>query len=234
MKTAAGTDLLEAFQTGIGYRFNAVRLLREALTHSSATTSGSRGSRRSNERLEFLGDRVLGLLVAEMLIAAYPDDPEGALSRRQDRLVRKETLADIALALDLGGALTLARGERQSGGRDKAGILADAMEAIIGAIYIDGGLEAVRPLVERHWRKRAEALKVPPSDPKTALQEWAQARALGLPVYESLSTSGPSHAPVFTVAVNVSGHERIVAEGGSKRDAEKAAARLFLKGLENE
>ncbi|MEZ5825258.1 MAG: ribonuclease III [Geminicoccaceae bacterium] len=233
MTATRDSEPLETVQAIIDYRFRDERLLREALTHASATTSGSRGIKRSNERLEFLGDRVLGLLVAEMLIAAYPEDPEGALSRRQDLLVRKETLADIAQSLELGAALTLARGERQSGGRDKAGILADAMEAIIGAIFIDGGLDSARPLIERHWRNRAEALKVPPRDPKTALQEWAQARALGLPVYEAVSTTGPSHSPVFRVAVAVQDHERVVAEGGSKREAEKAAARLFLERLED-
>ena len=226
-------DTLAAVQNAIGYHFANRRLLREALTHSSASATGSRGLNRSNERLEFLGDRVLGLLVAEMLIAAYPDDAEGDLSKRQDRLVRKQTLADVAQSLDLGVALTLARGERQNGGRDKAGILADAMEAIIGAVFIDGGLEAVRPLVENHWRHRAEALKEPPRDPKTALQEWAQARALGLPVYRAVSSSGPSHAPVFTVAVEIRDHGRVEGEGSSKREAEKAAARQFLSRLED-
>ena len=214
-------------EAALGHVFADSGLLDRALTHSSAGADDV----RSNERLEFLGDRVLGLLVAEMLFELYPDAPEGPLSRRHDRLVRKSTLAEIAKSLDLGGYLKLARGESASGGRHKAGILADAMEAVIAAIYLDGGLDAARRFIIEHWRSRAEALEKAPRDPKTALQEWAQARGLGLPVYDALQTTGPSHAPTFEIAVEVEGYGREIASGRSKQAAEKAAAQKLLDTL---
>jgi ribonuclease-3 len=158
----------------IGHRFARDSLLREALTHSSATGHGRR-ARRNNERLEFLGDRVLGLVVAELLIARFPKEGEGALSRRHAGLVRRETLAEVALALGLGEWLMLARSEEEGGGRSNPAILADATEALIGALFLDGGLGAAEEFIRRHFEQRLADMQAPPCDAKTALQEWAVA-----------------------------------------------------------
>lgn len=235
---AVDADRHAELQRRIGHRFAAPGLLAEALTHASATRPDSprgRGRRpagpRSNERLEFLGDRVLGLIVAEMLIRRFPKESEGALSRRHAALVRREALAAVAADLDLGAWLTLARGEEEGGGRANPAILADACEALIGAIYLDGGLEPARAFVHERWAETLGTMAAPPRDAKTALQEWAQRRSPELPTYEVVEVTGPSHAPSFAVAVRLAGLAPVIGRGASKRAAEQDAAARFLEAL---
>jgi ribonuclease-3 len=191
------------------------------LTHSSAN------SVISNERLEFLGDRVLGLIVAEELHARYPDDVEGALALKFNALVRQEACARAAEAAGLGAHLILANSESSSGGRRKAAILAGACEAVIAALYQDGGMEAARRFVDCYWTDVFATINADMRDAKTTLQEWAQARK-GTPVYSLVSREGPDHAPRFVVQVAVQGHEPLTGEGGSKREAEQDAAKKML------
>ena len=223
-KRAAALDALEV---RIGHVFADRTLLEQALTHAS-TGQGARPAVH-NERLEFLGDRVLGLLAAEALVARDPQWREGELSRRHASLVSGSACAEAARRLDLGGALRLAGGTSNQGGRANARILGDAMEAVIAAVYLDGGPSAARRLFEQVW---GEALATvsgeTPRDPKTALQEWAMARGLPLPVYRVQGRSGPDHAPVFTVEVAVKSHPAATGVGGAVQAAEKAAALAFL------
>jgi len=217
------------FQAGeaLGHSFRHPDLLRQALTHPSVVHR--RSAQESYERLEFLGDRVLGLIVADLLFATYPAEPEGKLAQRLAALVRKETLADVAREIDLGSALVLSRGEEESGGRDNPANLANGCEAVIGALYLDGGLEAARQFVCRHWVARLEAARRPPRDAKTSLKEWAQGQGRPLPRYRVVDTSGPPHNPTFAVEVSVEGVSPVVAHGSSKRAAEQAAAALLLE-----
>jgi ribonuclease III len=221
----------------IGYAFARPELLDEALTHPSALASGpSRGrprapSHRGYERLEFLGDRVLGLVVADLLWRRFERESEGHLTRRYAHLVRRQTLAWVAGAMGLGAHLVLSRAEKAAGAAANPAILADVCEAMIAAIYLDGGFEAAAGVVRRFWGPLIEEMDSPPSDPKTALQEWAQARGLALPSYEVVGTSGPDHALRFTVAASVAGSHRATATASSKRAAEAQAAALLLEGL---
>jgi ribonuclease-3 len=219
-----------ALEHRLGHRFDDPALLREALTHSSAGGSGRR-TRRNNERLEFLGDRVLGLVVADLLMTRFPHEPEGALTKRHAALVRRETLAEIARELDLGRCLVLGRSEVDAGGAANPAILADALEAVIGALYRDGGLAPVAAFIERRWRVRMGAMQAPPRDAKTTLQEWAQARGLGLPSYRVVEAAGPPHAPRFEVSVALADLPPASASAGSKRAAEQAAAEQLLSAL---
>ena len=214
------TDLAQR----LGHRFAQPELLRRALTHPSAAI----GPTDSYERLEFLGDRVLGLIVADLLLARFPREAEGALARRLAALVRREALAEVARELDLGGHLALAKAERQAGEADNPALLADTCEAVIGALYLDGGLEAARGFVAPIWRTRLEADARPPQDAKTELQEWAQGRGLSLPDYSEVARSGPAHEPRFTVEVQVEGEAPEVGEGRSKRQAEQQAAERLV------
>jgi ribonuclease-3 len=216
----------------LGYRFKDRDLLREALTHGSAARAGRR-PRPTNERLEFLGDRVVGLAVAELLIRRYPDEPEGALTPRLSGLVSEPALAETARALGLGTWLTVARSEEEAGGRERPAILADAFEALIGAVYLDGGWEAAAAVVHRCLEPRLETMVLPPHNAKSRLQEWAQARSLGLPQYEIVQTAGPDHAPEFEVAVAVAGLPPAHGRASSKRAAEQAAAAALLAQLES-
>jgi len=210
----------------LGYRFRDPALLERALTHASAT------SKASNERLEFLGDRVLGLVIAERLFADNPADPEGALALKLNTLVRQEACAAAFEAAGIAGHLVLARAETASGGRKKAVILAGACEAVIAALYLDGGMPPARAFIERYWDAMVSSLPQEMRDAKTALQEWSQARkGGGVPVYKMTGRSGPDHAPRFTVEVSVSGQEPAVGEGGSKRDAEQDAAHKMMVRL---
>ncbi len=218
------------FESTVGHAFRSPNLLQRALTHGSAT------SRRdahlgSNERLEFLGDRVLGLVVAEMLYARFPQEPEGALAKRFAVLVCRETLVGVAESLHLGEHVILSRSEDDAGGRHNESLLADACEAVIAAIFLDGGFEAARRFVRSQWEDLLEADARPPQDPKTRLQEWAQGNGLPLPSYYEVGRKGPAHAPAFTVAVEVQGLETVHAEGSSKRAAERNAARLMLEKI---
>ncbi|GAB4193775.1 MAG: ribonuclease III [Wenzhouxiangellaceae bacterium] len=212
------------------YQFDDEQLLTTALTHRSVT-------RRNNERLEFLGDAILNCIVAELLYHKRPQAAEGDLSRLRARLVREETLADVARDLSLDEHLLLGEGELKSGGFRRASILADAFEAILGAVYLDGGFQAAHQVVAQLFAGRIEALPDAEllKDPKTRLQEWLQARKLALPQYELCGQSGPDHKRQFTVACLVPGQQqRFEAVGGSRRKAEQAAAGLALQFLQNE
>ena len=210
----------------IGYKFHDSTLLLCALTHTSAVERG-RDAAESYERLEFLGDRVIGLLIADTLFTNFTEATAGEMNRRLSALVRRETLADIASELGLGAHIIMSPGEEYAGGRNKPAILADVMEAILAAIYLDGGLSAVRILVAENWSNRLGQAHTAERDPKSALQEWTQANGGGLPEYYVLSRSGVDHAPIFVVACRVLGKET-QAEGPSKRAAERAAAEIWF------
>ncbi len=211
----------------IGYRFREQRLRDQALTHPS-TAKTMAGQAYNNQRLEFLGDAVLGMCVAGMLYEMYPNEAEGDLSRRLVSLVNGSVLAQVAVEWQLGDALILSPSEADAGGRTLSSNLEDACEAIIGAIFLEAGIEAVRPIVERFWKPLAESNRVPPKDPKTALQEWAQAAGTVLPDYKVIEESGPAHAPQFTVEVTVATGEAAYATAGSKKQAERLAAEALL------
>ncbi len=219
---------LKAFAGRIGYTFKRPELLHRAVTHSSMSSP----TRDDNQRLEFLGDRVLGLVMAEALFMADTSASEGQLAPRFNALVRKETCADVAREIDLGAVLKLGRSEMLSGGRRKEALLADAMEAVIAAVYLDGGFEAAKALVLRLWGKRVTAVDADARDAKTALQEWAQARKLPPPKYVVVERTGPDHAPVFTIEARLENGESQSATANSKRQAEQAAAKLLLARLE--
>ena len=213
----------------LGYRFIRPDLPREALTHRSAL-QGRRSSRGSNERLEFIGDRVLGLLIAEWLAERFPGEQEGDLGRRLASLVSQPVLHQVAETIGLGDALSVAPGEARAGVKRRATVLADAVEAALGAIYLDGGLEPARAFIRRAWHDAMTAQDAPPKDAKTALQEWAQKRGLELPLYTVSDRSGPPHAPVFVVTVAV-GDGRGEGTAGNKRAAEQLAAEDLCERL---
>jgi ribonuclease-3 len=213
-------------ETTIGYRFRDKVLLERALTHISALKG--QGRTGSYQRLEFLGDHVLGLAVSEMLFEAFPKAEEGELSRRLADLVRRESCADVARAIDLGDSLRLGASEVRSGGRSRIAILADVCESLIGAVFLDGGYKAAKALVERYWSDRMRKPVRPLRDPKTILQEWAQARGLPTPSYREVERTGPHHDPVFRVAVVLPQRDPAEGRGRSKRAAEQAAAAALL------
>jgi ribonuclease-3 len=217
----------------LGYRFADSALLDEALTHRSAVDRKRRAKfAHGNERLEFLGDRVLALVVAEMLLEQFPKGSEGELAKRHAALVKASVLADVAREIGLGEHLLLADNERASGGAAKPTILADACEAVLGAIYRDGGLAPAAKFVRKHWQSRLEAAIKPPADAKTALQEWAQGRGLNLPDYREIGREGPAHAPKFAVEVMVQDRAPARGVGRTKREAERDAATKLLAELE--
>jgi ribonuclease-3 len=218
---------LVEFEERIGYRFNNPALLDQALTHISALT-GARNRAGSYQRLEFLGDHVLGLVVSDMLFHAFPRADEGELSRRLADLVRKEACADVARAIELGAAIRLGASESNAGGRGRTAILADVCEAMIGAVFVDGGYQAASVLIERLWEARMRAPARPLRDSKTVLQEWAQARGLPTPSYREVERRGPDHDPEFRVTVELPDHAPAEGHGRSKRAAEQAAAAAML------
>lgn len=221
------TDGLAAFERSLGHTFKDRGLLTRALTHASASSSVS------NERLEFLGDRVLGLVIAEKLYAMFPDDPEGTLALKLNALVRSEACAHAADKAGLGEHLLLANSEIASGGRKKSAILAGACEAVIAALYLDGGFEVARRFIEHNWSDQFGDLDRDMRDAKTSLQEWAQARkGGGAPVYKLIGRDGPDHAPRFVIEVSVSGQEPAQGDGNSKREAEQAAAKAMLEKVQ--
>ena len=210
----------------LGHAFADLNLLEEALTHPSAATQ----ARPSNQRLEFLGDRVLGLLVAEALLKRHPEASEGELAPRFNELVRKETCAEVAREIGLDRALRLGKSEARTGGRKRDALLGDAMEATLAAVYLDGGLDAARGVISRHWGARIEDQGAEaPRDPKTWLQEWAQARGMRPPRYQEEARSGPDHAPRFVVLARLENGAEARAEARSKRAAEQEAAVVLLK-----
>lgn len=218
---------LITLQDSLGHRFADPRLLRRAVTHASMSGPG----REDNQRLEFLGDRVLGLVMAEALLERDRAATEGQMAPRFNALVRKETCADVAREVGIGNALKLGRSEQLSGGRRKMALLGDAMEAVIAAVYLDAGFEAARALILRLWDKRIDAVEEDAKDAKTALQEWAQARGHQPPKYVETARSGPDHAPVFTIEVRLPDGASAEATAGSKRQAEQMAARTLLDKL---
>lgn len=221
------TTRLEHFQERIDYRFRDAGLLERALTHASYGDGRRRTT--SNERLEFLGDRVLGLLAAERLFAAYEGLDEGGLAHRLNALVNKEACAQAARRCDLGAALQLSPAEERLGGREKTSILGDGCEAVIGALYLDGGIEAAGDFFERFWGEDLQSMIHRPKDPKSRLQEWAARTGHAAPAYETLGCSGPDHRPVFTVEARVEGLSPVQGQGPSKQEAQRAAARALLE-----
>jgi ribonuclease-3 len=219
---------LKAFQERLGHRFKRPELLAQAVTHASMSSA----NRDDNQRMEFLGDRVLGLVMAEALLALDEGATEGQLAPRFNALVRKETCAAVAREIDLGAVLRLGRSEMLSGGRRKQALLGDAIEAVIAAVYLDAGFEAAKTLILRLWGPRVHDVEDDARDPKTALQEWAQARGLRPPTYEEVRREGPDHAPVFTISARLATGDSHAATAGSKRQAEQAAARALLAKLE--
>lgn len=219
---------LKAFEGRIGYSFKEPAILVRAVTHSSMSTP----NRDDNQRLEFLGDRVLGLVMCEALLEADKQASEGQLAPRFNALVRKEACADVARQIDLGAVLKLGRSEMISGGRRKNALLGDAMEAVIAAVYRDGGFAAAKDLVLRLWGNRIHEVEEDARDAKTALQEWAQARKLPPPSYREIARKGPDHAPVFTISAELKTGESEAATAASKRAAEQAAAKALLQRLE--
>jgi ribonuclease-3 len=215
----------------LGHRFADPSLLTQALTHPSVVHGRAPRKATPYERLEFLGDRVLGLVVADMLFQRFPTEPEGALARRHAALVRRETLARVALTISLPDHLILSRGEEDAGGRGNPGLLADACEALIGALFADAGFEKAQTFVRTMWRPLMDEAAAPPKDAKTALQEWAQGRGKKLPVYTTVGMEGPPHDPTFMVSVEVEGVETVTAQGNSKRAAEQAAATAMLENV---
>ncbi len=221
---------LRAFQDRIGHRFSQPDLLIRALTHASVSSP----ARRDNQRLEFLGDRVLGLVMATALLDHDRAATEGQLAPRFNALVRKETCADVARQVDLGAVLKLGRSEMLSGGRRKQALLGDAMEAVIAAIYRDAGFEVAGAVIRRLWGDRITRVEADARDAKTALQEWAQARGQNPPDYVELARSGPDHAPLFTIAARLQNGREAQASAGSKRQAEQVAASALLQQVEQE
>lgn len=209
----------------IDYTFKSQDLLQLSLTHSST------GSEYNYERLEFLGDRVLGLVVAHMIFETFPEEKEGDLAKRHAALVQGKMLAKVARDINLGEIIQLSEAERNAGGADNDNILADSLESIIGALYLDGGLDASKKVITALWQNYIHVMTEPPQDPKTALQEWAQARSLNLPAYEITSREGPDHAPLFEITVSLDGHGSEKATGTSRRKAEKKAAEKMLARL---
>ncbi|MDE1901910.1 MAG: ribonuclease III [Alphaproteobacteria bacterium] len=220
----------------LGHVFANPRLLEDALTHPSLADAKSTGAKnagrkkggRPYERLEFLGDRVLGLAIAEWLYETFPTANEGEMAKRHAALVNREALRAVAQEIGLGQFVRLARGEDAGAARKNLATLPDAMEAVIGALYLDGGFAAARDFIHRLWQ-RDIAVSETPADPKTALQEWAQGRGLPLPAYRTIANSGPAHAPKFLIEASVKGFAPVQAEGDSKRAAQKAAAAALLE-----
>ncbi|MGH6989880.1 MAG: ribonuclease III [Stellaceae bacterium] len=228
--TAAPSGALDALAERLSHRFARPDLLREALTHASA---GGRRFRRGYERLEFLGDRVLGLVIAELLFRRFPNEAEGDLTRRHAALVRREALIKVAEAIGLGDYIIVSAGEAAAGASANPSVLADACEAVIAALYLDGGLDPAHAFVARWWQPLIDGLgPAAPRDPKTTLQEWAQGRGLPLPVYRTLHVEGPPHQRQFTIQVEVEGLAPAEATAASKRAAETAAAALALSRIE--
>ena len=205
----------------LGYKFIKPEYFRLALSHSSLSV------RESNERYEFLGDRILSLVIAEMLLVKFPDEKEGDIAKRHTALVRQEAIIKVAEALELGNFIKMDRGTEAKGGRANPSILADCCEAVIAALYIDGGLGVAKKFILTHWMLQLDDTAKPPKDAKTALQEWAQSLGLPLPEYCEVSTTGPAHEPVFVIKAMVKGKAPVKASGSTKQKAEQLAAESY-------
>ena len=224
------SEPLKALERRLQYKFATPSLLIEAMTHPSFAAESH--EMRNNQRMEFLGDRVLGLVIATQLLNQFKEDDEGRLAPKFNALVRKEACAEIAENLHLGDALKMGRSETRSGGRRKEAILGDAMEAVIAAIYLDGGFSAAQKVILHHWAGLLERSdKTEARDAKTRLQEWAQARGMTPPIYELRARSGPDHDPRFVIEAILQNGERAKARASSKRAAQQEAAAKLLTQL---
>ena len=226
-------DALRTLAARLGHRFADPELLRLALTHPSVTKGRAKRRFSAYERLEFLGDRVLGLAVAELLFQSYPQEPEGDLAKRHVALVRRETLAVVAKAIGLDAALLLSPGEESGGGRSNPSLLADACEALVGALFIDGGFAVASAFVRTEWLALMDGMTGPPRDAKTSLQEWAQGAGLPLPAYRVVGQDGPPHEPIFIIEAEVRGYPPVTGHGPSKRAAEQDAATQLLETIKS-
>ncbi len=220
----------EGLYESLGHQFVRPEFLAEALSHPSLPPPKGQ-NRLAYDRLEFLGDRVLGVVVADDLLRRYGDADVGSLAPRFNALVRQEALVKVANQIELAGFIRMSPTEEANGGRAKATILADCCEAVIGALFLDGGLEAAAGFIHRYWDAMAEAMAEAPRDAKTALQEWAQAQAMAPPTYAIAEQEGPPHQTTFTVTVSLDGRKPESATGRSRRAAEQAAARAMLASL---
>ena len=228
-------ESLELFERDLAYCFRNRLLLREALTHRSLLNEIAEKGRRDNERLEFLGDAVLGFLVAEWVMEAFPEEREGELTRMRSDLVKEQRLCEVSRKLGVGAHLCLGRGEERMGGRTKPSVLANAYEAIVGAIYLDGGLEAARDFLRRQFGPfltEAEGEKRTFSDPKTRVQELLFSLFHSLPIYEVREQTGPDHDRTFIVTLSLEGLVLSTGRGKSKKEAEQDSAGQFLRKLE--
>jgi len=216
---------IETLLVRLDHDFADPSKLEAALTHSSSRAD------YNYERLEFLGDRVLGLVMAHLLFETFPDESEGDLAKRHAVLVQGSIIAEVAKSINLGASMILSDAERATGGDKNDNILADVMEAVLGAIYLDAGMDVSERIIKDLWGERVLVMTEPPQDPKTELQEWAQKRGLPLPLYSVVGREGPDHAPVFKIEVMVEGYAPKIAEGLSRRSAEKSAADDLLEYL---
>jgi ribonuclease III len=225
-------DSLINLQKVIGYRFGNISLLEKAITHPSYVSVKPKA--KSYERLEFLGDAVLGLIVSEYLHISFHEESEGGLAKRRAAVVCGESLAIVARKLNIGSFLLVSGSEESNGGRDNSANIENSLEAIIGAIYMDGGMEPARTFILSHFEELMREMSSPPKDPKTTLQEWAQARGYSVPLYETVTQEGPAHHPIFTIKVTVQDAPEVVAKGNSKKMAEREAAKKLLELLPKE
>jgi len=224
-------DARSGLQDRLNYQFKDLSLLERALTHrSSLQSSGAGDATESNERLEFLGDRVLGLTVANLLYVSFTEESEGSLAKRFAALTSATALDRVAKEIGLDAFLRLGAGEK-SVERTKSGIAGNACEALFGAIFLDGGFESAQGVITQLWSPMVHEEVVPPKDAKTTLQEWAQGRGLPLPRYQLVESEGPDHAPIFRMTVEVSGFDPAEGSGASKREATQVAAAALLERL---
>ncbi len=215
----------------INYKFTDHAILEEALTHPSVNKRNSEDQIVSYERLEFLGDSILNMVVSAMLFKMFPEEKEGALAKRKTDLVCGSTIANVAKEIELGNFIIMNNSERCNGGKCNLKNLENSLEALIGAIYIDGGLESVEKFIIRHWEKLAKDILDPPQDPKTSLQEWTQKNKLPLPEYELVKQTGPAHNPEFTISIFIENYGKVSACASSKKIAEQKAAELILEKI---
>ncbi len=215
----------------INYKFTDHAILEEALTHPSVNKRNSEDQIVSYERLEFLGDSILNMVVSAMLFKMFPEEKEGALAKRKTDLVCGSTIANVAKEIELGNFIIMNNSERCNGGKCNLKNLENSLEALIGAIYIDGGLESVEKFIIRHWEKLAKDIIDPPQDPKTSLQEWTQKNKLPLPEYELVKQTGPAHNPEFTISIFIENYGKVSACASSKKIAEQKAAELILEKI---
>lgn len=224
---------MDKLEPDLGYKFNDKSLLKQALTHPSIAQKSAYVRLPDYERLEFLGDSVLSLVVTEMLLTEYKADDEGSLARKRSSLVCGHVLAEIASIINLCDYIIMSEGEERSGGKTNQRILENALEAVIGAMYLDGGLEVCKIFIKKFWQDKIIQTIEVPIDPKAHLQEWAQQHAKSIPSYAITQQEGPPHKPVFTIEVKVDDMPSFTAQGGSRKIAEKIAAQNMLNYIKD-